>query len=141
MSAFLFLLVIWPLDPTSNGIRWTPQPTLSKSTFRSLYFLAFLIWAVSIFFSKLHVNSSNSIFFWFLFIKTRSGLKLVVKMSGGIVPPFNQSVGRSARISRLLLVFFFMVMAKWCNTEFLRQVNQPSLRATGHQLRMCSRDL
>ena len=87
ISAFLFHFVICPLDPTSKGIRLTTQPILSKSTFRSLYFLVSLIWADSIFFSKLHVNSSNSICLWFLFIKTMSGLKLVARISGGIVPP------------------------------------------------------
>jgi hypothetical protein len=67
---------------------------------------------MSMFFSKLHVNSSNSIFFSLLFNITRSGLKLVVRTSGGIVPPFNQSEGRSAMISRLGLALFLMVMAK-----------------------------
>ena len=93
------------------------------------------------FFSKLQVNSSNSIFFSLLFNITRSGLKLVARMSGGIVPPFNQSEGRSARISRFGTVIFIMVMAKWFKTELWRQVNLPSFRATGHQFSMCSNEL
>ena len=90
------------------------------------------------FFSKLQVNSNNSIFFSLLFRMTRSGLELVVRMSGGIVPPFNQSEGKSAMISIFGFAIFLIVMAKWFKTELWRQVNLPSFRATGHQLSMCS---
>ena len=90
------------------------------------------------FFSKLQVSSSNSIVFWFLFRITRSGLKLVDRISGGIVPPFNQREGRSAKISRFGMGIFKMLVAKWCKMELWRQVNLPSFRATGHQFSMCS---
>ena len=52
--------------------------------------------------SKLHVNSNNSICFFFLSIITISGLCKVHKMSAGIVLPFSQKFGRSAKISRPL---------------------------------------
>ena len=109
----LFLFVIWPLEPTSKGSSSTFHPTFSRSTFKSLYFLAFLKWALSIFFSKLHVNSSNSIFFSFLLIRTRSGRNEVVRISGGIVPPFNQRVGRSARISMSFDDVFLSEVVRW----------------------------
>ena len=81
----LFLLVIRPLGPTSKETKATVHPFFSMSHFRSLKCYVFLIWAESMLVSKLHVNSSNSMHFLLLSIITRSGLREIHKMSGGIV--------------------------------------------------------
>ena len=75
------------------------NPLSSRSSFSAVYFLYFKVWADSEFCSKLHVNSSNTIFFSALLISTRSGLDVVVRMSGGIVEPFRSCSGMSANTS------------------------------------------
>ena len=84
----LFLLFICPLDPISKGIHSTFQPFFLISLLRSTYFVVFLRFAASAFFSKLTVSSNSIIFFSCLLRITISGLSSVVRTSAGIVPPF-----------------------------------------------------
>ena len=105
----------------------------------SLYLLIFLILAHSILVSKLHVNSNNSMCFFFLSIITRSGLEEVHKTSGGNVLPFSQNSGMSEKSSSPSGIFFLRFVDRWLSTELCRQVNLPSDRAFGHQLSMCCR--
>jgi hypothetical protein len=83
------------------------QPFFSISVFSERYFfLYFLRYASSIFFSKLHVSSKSSIFLCVLSISTRSGRRDVTNMSGGIVPPFSQRPGKSAKNLYVLWIEF-----------------------------------
>ena len=68
---------------------------------------------------------------------TISGLCKVHKMSAGIVPPFSQKFGRSAKISKPSGMLLLRWVEKWLSTELCRQVNLPSERALGHQFSMC----
>ena len=76
-----FDLDTYPLDLTSNGIRWHSYPLSVKSVFKLLYLSIFLVFALSIFFSKQQVSSSKYIFLYSLFKITRSGLDVVGKMA------------------------------------------------------------
>ena len=76
-----FDLDTYPLDLTSNGLRWHSYPLSVKSVFKLLYHSIFLVFALSIFFSKQQVSSSKYIFLDSLFKITRSGLDVVGKMA------------------------------------------------------------
>ena len=76
-----FDLDTYPLDITSNGIRWHSYPLSVKSVFKLLYLSIFLVFALLIFFSKQQVSSSKYIFLYSLFKITRSGLDVVGKMA------------------------------------------------------------
>ena len=76
-----FDLDTYPLDLTSNGLRWHSYPLSVKSVFKLLYPSIFLVFALSIFFSKQQVSSSKYIFLYSLFKITRSGLDVVGKMA------------------------------------------------------------
>ena len=81
----------------------------------------------------------SSIFLSLRLIITKSGLNLVMRISGGTVPPFSHRPGKSAKIWRFSGFEANRVLAIWLNTELWRHVNRPSSKATGHQLRICSR--
>ena len=107
---------MYPLDPTSNGIKLHVYPWSSISCLSAVYFRVFLAFALSIFLSKLHVNSRTNTFLVSLFNSTKSGLDVVTRMSGGIVLPFRSSPGRSANTSifsglfaMIVFVFVFSV--------------------------------
>ena len=76
-----FDLDTYPLDLTSNGLRWHSYPLSVKSVFKLLYLSIFLVFALSIFFSKQQVSSSKYILLYSLFKITRSGLDVVGKMA------------------------------------------------------------
>ena len=76
-----FDLDTYPLDLTSNGIRWHSYPLSVKSVFKLLYLSIFLVFALLIFFSKQQVSSSKYIFLYSLFKITGSGLDVVGKMA------------------------------------------------------------
>ena len=76
-----FDLDTYPLDLTSNGLRWHSYPLSVKSVFKLLYLSIFLVFALLIFFSKQQVSSSKYIFLYSLFKITRSGLDVVGKMA------------------------------------------------------------
>ena len=76
-----FDLDTYPLDLTSNGIRWHSYPLSVKSVFKLLYLSIFLVFALSIFFSKQQVSSSKYILLYSLFKITMSGLDVVGKMA------------------------------------------------------------
>ena len=75
--------------------------------------------------------------FWFLFRITRSGLSCVVIMSGGIVPPFWSSPGRSANISKSSGFSCNTVLDKKFRTELCLQVYLPWCKATGQKFKIC----
>ena len=79
--AVMFLFVMWPLEPISNGVFSTIHPLFFMSLVKSLYLIDFCMLAESIFFSKLTVNSKSVIFFSARLIKTISGLCPVATMS------------------------------------------------------------
>ena len=58
-------------------------------------------------------------------------------MSAGIVLPFSQKFGMSAKISRPSGRLLLRLVGKCLSTELCRQVNLPSLRAFGHQFSKC----
>ena len=64
MMLSLLDLLIWPLLPTSKGIRWHLYPFSSKSDFRAEYLVIFLKFAASMLVSKLQVNSNRKIVFF-----------------------------------------------------------------------------
>ena len=135
-----FLLVTYPLEPISNGVRLVVQPAFTRSSFRSLYLLLFLKNADSMFFSKLHVSSKISIVFLLLSKNTKSGLSVVTKTSGGIVPPFRLKPGMSAYIVQLPPPFpWTNACARWLRIELCLQVNLPWSREVLHQLSVCSK--
>ena len=76
-----FDLDTYPLDLTSNGLRWHSYPLSVKSVFKLLYLSIFLVFALSIFFSKQQVSSSKYILLYSLFKITMSGLDVVGKMA------------------------------------------------------------
>ena len=78
-------LLMWPLDPTSNGTRRHLKPLSSRSFLSVAYLKDFLKNAASEFFSKLQVSSSKHMIFSYLFKSTKSGLDCVTRISGGIV--------------------------------------------------------
>ena len=93
-------LLMWPLDPTSNGTRRHLKPLSSRSFFSAAYLKDFLKNAASEFFSKLQVSSSKHIVFSRLFKRTKSGLDCVTRISGSIVPPFTSRPEISQYTSR-----------------------------------------
>ena len=56
----LVALLIYPLEPTSNGTKRHLYPLSSKSFFNVVYLRDFLRFAASAFLSKLHVSSSKA---------------------------------------------------------------------------------
>ena len=77
-----FDLDTYPLDLTSNGIRWHSYPLSVKSVFKLLYLSIFLVFALLIFFSKQQISSSKYIFLYSLFkIK-----KVPTPLGGGSSP-------------------------------------------------------
>ena len=81
----LFFFEIWPLEPTSSGIRWHLKPLSSMSFLRFWYLSVFLALAASKLVSKQMVSSIRKITFSFRLTNTRSGLCCVGSMSSGTV--------------------------------------------------------
>ena len=131
--------VIWPLEPTSNGTRFVNQPALIRSVLRSKYLVVFLRWAEGIFFSKLQVSSNILIVLDLLSKMTMSGLKLVAKTSGGMVPPLIWWPGISVYIENIFLFDFFISCVRWLKIESCLHVKRFCFNATGHQFNMCSK--
>ena len=81
----LFLLLMNPLEPISNGQRVTVKPRSSRSDCRGRYFFIFLRLASSVLVSKETVSSRMEMIFLSILNMTRSGLCEVRRMLGGIV--------------------------------------------------------
>ena len=72
-----------PLHPTSTGSTWARQPRCSASAAMSEYFSRFRSYASPTAASHGTVSSTMNTAFWEVDHKTRSGLRLVVTISGG----------------------------------------------------------
>ena len=107
----------YPLDPTSNGTNSVFHSAFMTSFFRSLYLSCFVVLAESILLSNAHVSSNSLIYFCSLYTNTRSGLEVVVRISGGIVPPLKSRPGKSEYISKFSGLDFINSFVRWLNTE------------------------
>ena len=98
----LFSFVTKPLEPISNGS--TDGEYSVISVLKWLYFCSLSLCAASILVSNGTVSSKRWIVFLLLLMMTRSGLRLVTQMFGGIVPPADvENPSRSEYISKLAL--------------------------------------
>ena len=138
MRFALFDFLTYPIDPTSNGRREQEYPACSRSSLSCVYFSDFLALADIMLDSKLQVNSSTDIFLSCLFNITRSGLCVVSKISGGIVPPLRSRPAISERISIFSGLFSMSVVVRWLSTVLWRQVYLPWWRDIDRKFRMCS---
>ena len=88
--------------------------------------------------SKLQVSSISVISLGDSLHITKSGLELVTKIWGGMVAPLISWSLRSA-VTEILGDFeSFITCVRYWRIPLCLQVNLPCLRATEHQLRMCS---
>ena len=134
----LFDLLTWPLDPISKGARIHLYPLSSRSLFREVYLIVFLKFAASKFLSKLQVSSIKYITLAFLSSSTKSGLDVVTRTSGGIVPPLMSRPDISEYTSMFSGLFCTIVLVMWLRTVLWRQVNLPWFKEMEQKFKICS---
>ena len=123
----LLFLFIYPLDPTSNGIKLHIYPWSSIFCLSAVYFRVFLAFALSIFLSKLHVNSRTNTFLVSLLNSTKSGLDFISLKTGNNILKWHKGLYvwfwdalRCCKLHIITIPAQFEVQSQFRSIKFLR---------------------